>query len=150
MYHILSDSNEGPSDCKIKMSDSDICQLCGQCCETITHLFVGYNRVGSLWNLQTWIKTKTGSAFNFSDTGKFFGCASIEHSFWPINFVVTRFYIFKCAKHDKNLSLSQLQKLIKSEYIEQEMLSYINNDIDTLTGDGHWGVTFLLKFKLMY
>ena len=41
---------------KIKQSDLDICQLCGQCCETITHLFLVCNRVNSLWkNLQVWI-----------------------------------------------------------------------------------------------
>ena len=38
---------------KIKQSDSDICRLCGQCCETITHLFVVCNRVNSLWNNKT-------------------------------------------------------------------------------------------------
>ena len=95
---------------KIKQSDSDICRLCGQYCETITHLFVVCNKVNSLWkNLQTWIETKTGSAFNFSDTDKILGCAFIEHSFWPVNFVllITRFYIFKCAKDNKTLSLSQ-------------------------------------------
>ena len=34
---------------KIKQCDSDICRLCGQCCETIAHLFVVCNRVNSLW-----------------------------------------------------------------------------------------------------
>ena len=66
------------------------------------------------------------------------GHAFIEHSFWPINFVllITRFYIFKYAKDNKTLSLSQLEKLIKSKYTEQEMLSYVNNGIDTF--DRRW------------
>ena len=126
---------------KIKQSDSDICRLCGQYCETITHLFVVCNKVNSLWkNLQTWIETKTGSAFNFSDTDKILGCAFIEHSFWPVNFIllITRFYIFKCAKDNKTLSLSQLQKLIKTKYTEQEMLSNINNGINTF--DRRWSL----------
>ena len=41
--------------------------------------------------------------------------------------MITCCHIFTCAKHDKNLSLSKLQKLIKSKYTEHEMLSYINN-----------------------
>ena len=78
---------------------------------------------------------------NFSDTDKILGCASIEHSFWPINFVllITRFCILKCAKDNKTLSLSQLQKLIKSKYTEQEMLSYVNNGIDTF--DMRWSLS---------
>ena len=60
--------------------------------------------------------------------------------FWPVNFVllITRFYIFKCAKDNKTLSLSQLQKLIKTKYTEQEMLSNINNGIDTF--DRRWSL----------
>ena len=126
---------------KIKQSDSDICLLCDQCCETITHLFVGCNRVDILWkNLQTSIETITGSAFNFGDTDKILGCAFIEYSFWPINFVllITRFCMFKCVKDNENLSLSQLQKLIKLKYTEQEMLSYVNNGIDTF--DRSWSL----------
>ena len=34
---------------KIKQSDLVMCRLCGQCCETITHLFLVCNRINSLW-----------------------------------------------------------------------------------------------------
>ena len=120
---------------QIKQSDSDICRFCGQCCETIIHLFVGCNRVDSLWkNLQTWIEKKQVQHLTLVTETTFWAGHSLN-----ILFGLSRFTIFKCAKHDKHLILSQLQKLIKSKYNEQEMLSNVNNGTDTF--DRRWSLS---------
>ena len=118
--------------CKMKISNNEAFRLCGQDCEIINHLFVDCCRVENLWKqMQSWIKTEMHFDLNLGDTEKILGCAFMEHSFWPLNFIliITRYYIFMCAKYNKEIYFSQLQKLIRSKYTEQKLLYQCTNVI---------------------
>ena len=115
---------------KTNISDSNLCILCGKHCETMKHLFSSCEKADSLWSKITyWIKTKIGYDLNLTETDKILGCVFKEHSFWAINFILlsARCYIFRSAKQKRDLYLSNLQNLIKEKFIEQEMLSRVNN-----------------------
>ena len=119
---------------KIKISDSDSCRLCGQHCETVTHILVYCSKVAKLWiEVQSCIEKTTGTVLNFNYTDKIWGCTSIEHSFWPGNFLllVTRYFIIICVKDGKELYLSQLQNFAKTKYNEQKLLFQVNNNLET-------------------
>ena len=50
-----------------------------------------------------------------------------------LNFVliITRYYIFMCAKYNKEIYFSQLQRLIRSKYTEQKLLYQTSNNCET-------------------
>ena len=47
----------------------------------------------------------------------------------PLNFIlmIVRYYIFKCAMKGSDLNVYQVQEIAKEKFIEQELLSKINN-----------------------
>ena len=57
-------------------------------------------------------------------------CEHIQNEkFWPLNFIllITRYYIFTCAKQNSTLNVYYLQKLIKTKFENQEMSTNIKN-----------------------
>ena len=114
----------------IKQSDCDQCRLCGECEETSLHLFSECYKVQNLWqNINNWIESKIGSKIILNNTVKTLGYYILDEHFWPLNVVllITRHYIFNCARNGHNFNVYQLQKIIKSKYEEQTMLQTIEN-----------------------
>ena len=58
-----------------------------------------------------------------------------------------RYYIFTRGKHKNDLHLSNLQKLIKETFIEQEMLSRVNNTLENFEKRLSLWIHILLTFS---
>ena len=86
-----------------------------------------------LWvNIQEWIINKLGINLTLTNLMKLHGYLINDQKFWPLNLIlmITRKYIFWCAKNDYKLNIFFLQKEIKKAYVEQETLSLINSQSD--------------------
>ena len=87
---------------KIKISNSNLCRLCGECPETILHLFAQCKEVQDLWqNLNSWIRNKLSIHIDFLDSRKILGYEDYDTHFWP-------------------------QKRLESKFKEQKTLAIIN------------------------
>ena len=114
----------------IKVKNCELCGLCRECKETSLHLFSECNKVNDLWqNVQNWINSKIKIQIILDDTMKILCYHIQDEIFWPLNFIllITRYYIFTCIKQNSTLNIYYLQKLIKTKFEEQEMLSKVNN-----------------------
>ena len=83
-----------------------------------------------LWdNIQQWINNKLGVNLVLTNLMKLHGYLLNDQKFWPLNLIlmITRKYIFWCAKNNYKLNIFFLQKEIKITYLEQETLSLINS-----------------------
>ena len=115
---------------KVKISDSDTCRLCGEYSETIMHLFSDCTKSTALWqNIASWINSSIKVNINLTKIEKILGYTELDLNFWPLNFVLimTRHYIFTRAKDCRQLNIYHLQKSIHKKYIDQEILSRLNN-----------------------
>ena len=60
---------------KIKITDSNLCGLCGSHSETITHLFVECPKVKDLWtNISKWFENKLSIKIELDTPSKILGC----------------------------------------------------------------------------
>ena len=86
---------------KIKISDTDICRLCGEQKETTIHLFSECSKSAALWeDLTSWINSSMSIGITLNKLDKILGYTKLDGKFWPINLIlsVTRHYIFTCAR----------------------------------------------------
>ena len=86
---------------KLKVSNTDKCRLCGDKKETITHLFSECTKSATLWqNIVSWIQSNMSIKIDLEQIEKILGYAKVDSKFWPLNLIllVTRFYIFTCAR----------------------------------------------------
>ena len=116
--------------CKLKMSQSHLCRLCGEHPESIRHLFSNCSKSVELWeNVKVWIQSKIGYTIKLDNKAKILGESHFDEHFWALNFILicTRYYIFSCARKNVHLNIYLLQKIIKSKYQEQDMLSKVND-----------------------
>ena len=114
---------------KIKISNSNLCRLCGECPETILHLFAQCKEVQDLWqNLNSWIRNKLSIHIDLLDSRKILGYEDYDTHFWPLNFILTnvRNYIFWCSKYNFKINIYFLQKRLESKFKEQKTLAIIN------------------------
>ena len=60
---------------------------------------------------------------------------SFDANSCPLNFIlmIIRYYIFKCVMKGSDLNAYQVQLIAKKKFIEQELLSKINNKSDFKT-----------------
>ena len=126
---------------KMRISDTDICRLCGEQKETIIHLFSECSKSTTLWqNLISWINSAISMKIDLNKVDEILGYAKVDGKFWPLNLIllVTRHYIFTCARDDQRLNIYHLQNLIKKIYIEQETLSKINSKSDSF--EKNWSI----------
>ena len=92
--------------------------------------FLNVTKYKNLWeNINNWTESKIGSKIILNNTVKTLGYYILDEHFWPLNFVllITRHYIFNCARNGHNFNIYQLQKINKSKYEEQKMLQTIEN-----------------------
>ena len=69
-----------------------------------------------LWvNIQEWINNKLGINLILTNLMKLHGYLINDQKFWPLNLIlmITRKYIFWCAKNNYKLNIFFLQKEIK-------------------------------------
>ena len=114
---------------KIKISNSNLCRLCGECPETILLLFAQCKEVQNLWqNLNSWIRNKLSIDIDFLDSRKILGYEDYDTHFWPLNFILTnvRNYIFWCSKYNFKINIYFLQKRLENKFKEQKTLAIIN------------------------
>ena len=66
----------------------------------------------------------------------------------PLNFIlmIVRYYIFKCAMKGSDLNVYQVQEIAKEKFIEQELLSKINNKSE-FKKNGHFGKVCFQELK---
>ena len=115
---------------KIKILDDNTCRLCNQHPETILHLFAECTKSSELWrNVKHWVFTRLGLNLDFDSGVKIFGYNDNNENFWPLNFmlIVTRYYIYWCAKKGFQLNIFHLQREIKKRFNEQKISSFMNN-----------------------
>ena len=110
---------------KLKLTDNNLCVFCHCSPETIIHLFCECNKVQDLWsNIKQWIFMKTGITINFSKSIKLLGFHEMDHKYWPLNLVIllTKKYIFSCARKELRLNIFNLQNEVYRVFSEQKML----------------------------
>ena len=127
LYMILG-SNEYLN--KLKISDSNLCSLCGNQSESIMHLFSDCIESSKLWiNVKNWIKNLILHILDLNRIAKILGYTTCDENFWLLNFLllIVRNYIFTCSKQNRHLNIYNLQRIVKEKYLEQESLSKLNS-----------------------
>ena len=115
---------------KLKISDSNLCGLCGNQSESIMHLFSDCIESNELWiNVKNWIKNSISYVLDLNRITKILGYITYDENFWPLNFLllIVRNYIFTCSRHKRHLNIYNLQMIVKDKYLEQESLSKLNS-----------------------
>ena len=95
---------------------NNACSFCGRYAENLEHLFCKCREVTQLWdNIQQWINNKLGVNLVLTNLMKLHGYLLNDQKFWPLNLIlmITRKYIFWCAKNKYKLNIHFLQKEIK-------------------------------------
>jgi hypothetical protein len=105
---------------KIGRTDSPFCYFCNKSDETLVHLFCECDKIISLWdNLSSFIETKTGESFRFSNFQKIFG-VEIEDSEHKnaINFLILclKFYIHRCKFQNICPCFQAYKNLVKVKF----------------------------------
>ena len=82
-----------------------------------------------LWrDIQNWIHNKVGLDIEITNSMKLFGYLERNRIFSPLSFIIliTKKYIYWCAKTDFKINIYFLQKEVELAFNEQKMLSKIN------------------------
>ena len=125
---------------KIKISNTDLCRICGTQSETLVHLFSECNKVCELWlNIKNWIESKLRITLELNKNNYILGYYSCDLNFYPLNFIlmIVRYYIFKCAMKGRDLNIYQAQLNVKEKFLEQQSLSILSK---TNTFDEKWSI----------
>ena len=120
---------------KIKVSDTNLCRLCKEYPETTVHLFVQCPQVISLWNnIVQSIKCRLLIQIDLTNARKILGYEQYDQHFWPLNFLllISRQYIFSCAKNNYKPNIYFLQKKCEHIFNEQKRLSILNKSMGTV------------------
>ena len=102
---------------KLKIDMNNACSFCGMYDENLEHLFCKCREVTQLWdNIQQWINNKLGENLVLTNLMKLHGYLQNDQKFWPLNLIlmITRKYIFWCAKKTYKLNIYFLQNEIKN------------------------------------
>ena len=130
----------------MRISQDDNCRLCNDEKETIIHLFCRCPIVQSLWeNLSNWILNKLEIRIDIDNPTNFLGCFQMNFNHIPLNslILVTKSYIFWCAKKSRNPDIFGLQKRIKQMYYEQKAIASKNFTQDKFQKQwNHWASLF--------
>ena len=113
----------------INISTDSNCRLCNAGEESISHLFCNCFKVQPLWeNLTIWIYNKLGYQINIDTQTIIFGHYHRGNSYIPLNTIllVTKSYIFWCARLKKDPDIFQVQKWVEKTYNEQYALACTN------------------------
>ena len=74
---------------KLKISDSNLCNLSGSQSESIMHLFSDCIESNELWiNVKNWIKNSISHVLDFNRIAKIWGHTTCDDNFWPLNFML--------------------------------------------------------------
>ena len=114
----------------LKITDSNTCGICGSSVETIQHLFTQCSNVQTLWSsVLEWIKEKINQNYVLGEVNKLFGYLVQDQNFLPMNFILllTREYIFWCAKKKLLPKMDHLKIILNRRYHEQKYISIINS-----------------------
>ena len=98
--------------------------------ETIQHLFTQCSNVQTLWSsILEWIKEKNNQNYVLGEVNKLFGYLVQDQNFLPMNFILllTREYIFWCAKKKLLPKMDHLKIILNRRYYEQKYISIINS-----------------------
>ena len=104
-------------------------KVCKEYPETTVHLFLHCPQVTSLWNnMVQWIKNRLLIQIELTDSRKILGYEHYDQHFWPLNFLllISRQYIFLCAKNNCKPNFYFLQKKCEHKFNEQKCLSVLN------------------------
>ena len=85
--------------------------------ENLEHLFCKCREVMQLWdNIQQWVNTKLGINLVLTNLMKLHGYIITDQNFWPLNLIlmITRKYIFWCAKKDYKLNIFPSKRKLKN------------------------------------
>ena len=130
----------------MRISQDDNCRLCNDEKETIIHLFCRCPIVQSLWeNLSNWILNKLEIRIDIDNPTQILGCFQMNFNHIPLNslILVTKSYIFWCAKKSRNPDIFGLQKRIKQMYYEQKAIASKNFTQDKFQKQwNHWASLF--------
>ena len=95
--------------------NSDVCNFCKHCEQTVFHLFYDCNHVKRLWlAVEQWLTRECGIDLKFCDKDVLFGVVEKDNF---INSVIcyARLYIMKCKIQDKQIAIEGFLNLIENE-----------------------------------
>ena len=113
----------------LKITKSNTCGICSNSVETIQHLFTQCSIVQTLWSsILKWIREKINQNYVLSEINKLFGYLIRDQNFLSMNFIllITREYIFRCAKKKLLPKLDHLKIILKQIYYEEKYISIVN------------------------
>ena len=86
---------------KMKISDTEICEICHRERDTIKHAFLECNKSAELWSqVENWTKAKISTSIKFTDIDKIFG---YQHKKKIVDKIVlnTKIVIYNIRKTEK-------------------------------------------------
>ena len=117
----------------MKITNDDLCNLCIQSQETISHLFTQCPQIKVLWSdISKWIHNTTNYNIKFDQITIICGYLLSNNIQTPINTIIlaTKSYIFWCSRHKRKPNIYSLQKQILDLYNTQLAVASINNNLE--------------------
>ena len=115
---------------KMGLTQTNLCGLCHTSEETLIHLFTECNRSNIVWaSLANEINTICNLNITIDQIEKLFGYQNNTSFADALNTILTimRYYIFVKSKSQGTLFMSEYKRLLKRVYVEQQLLSQLNN-----------------------
>ena len=131
---------------KLRITPSNLCRLCNNAPESISHLFYQCNRSIVLWReLKHCVLQNTGISLPIRIDFIVLGYYITEPNSIPINFIFinTKHFIFTCAHHQKTLFFPNLKRKLQQAYLEHKMAAKLNFTLDKFNKDwNQWSLFF--------
>ena len=121
---------------KMGLTQTKLCGLCQNSEETLIHLFTECDKTNEIWaNLSNEIGTTCNTVIVLDTVTKLFGYQNSTSFAEALNtiLIIMRYYIFSKCKSEGDLFISEYKRLLKRVYIEQELLSKLNNKNELFT-----------------
>ena len=118
---------------KVGISDSENCQRCHICLETILHMFVNCCYVQTFWNnLAKHVSDKINYNIKFTSFTIIFGSLINDQNSETLNnlLLISKKYIFNTAKANSPLSLHGFQHKLSQSFEEIQYFARVSNSVE--------------------
>ena len=119
---------------KMKITDTNICQVCSVKTETIKHAFLECKYVISLWSeKEKWFKAKTRKTVKLSEIDKIFGRQATNETLLDKIILHTKTVIFNNRKNGKKHHINDVKKKLFRKLIIEEYQATLDSNIEKFT-----------------
>ena len=108
--------------------DSNMCSLCNNYPETISHLFCECNETKKLWEaVQEWVLIRTGNIIDFNKNNIMFGLINNEKDNF-LNWLIIniKYYIYCTKIHKKCLEITAIKNILQKNFEIEKYILFKN------------------------